>query len=454
MRRAGVAVTLVSAGCLEPMVVPCGALVCPADQACVDDTRCVDRALLEACAGLGAGERCTFGPLEGSCQAGVCELPVCGDGVRQALEACEDGNIVNGDGCNSACVLETCGNGVIDAGEPCDCGTAATPGDPDVCGAELNGGAICQTTCTLPRCGDSVLDPGEACDDGNRMDDDGCSRSCDSDETCGNGVRDVGEECDDGNRVDHDGCQSSCVIQRCGDGIVDAAAGEGCDDGDLDSNDACLATCVPASCGDGILHVGVEACDDGNESNEDGCLACVQATCGDGWVEHGVEQCDDGNTQQTDACLNSCEFNQCGDGIRNFESEQCDDGNREDGDGCDHHCQVTCTAGSTCYVVLPEPGPWELAADRCLHQLPNGLGPAIVQNGLDNAKVVAALEGRDGWLGINKAPTGKWWDGTPIGFSVWLADEPHGDFGAIQGSDGSWFTRSPGEPLYAVCLVQ
>jgi cysteine-rich repeat protein len=50
--------------------------------------------------------------------------PVCGDGLREGAEACDDGNIVGGDGCSATCAIEsTCGNDVVEPGEDCD-GTA------------------------------------------------------------------------------------------------------------------------------------------------------------------------------------------------------------------------------------------------------------------------------------------------------------------------------------------
>ena len=36
----------------------------------------------------------------------VVETPVCGDGKREWAEACDDGNILNGDGCSSVCIIE------------------------------------------------------------------------------------------------------------------------------------------------------------------------------------------------------------------------------------------------------------------------------------------------------------------------------------------------------------
>ncbi|EKD41377.1 MAG: hypothetical protein ACD_73C00741G0001, partial [uncultured bacterium] len=54
-----------------------------------------------------------------------CRLPRCGDGIVSFSrgENCDDGNMVNLDGCSAACVRENyCGNGVWNQGEICDDG--------------------------------------------------------------------------------------------------------------------------------------------------------------------------------------------------------------------------------------------------------------------------------------------------------------------------------------------
>ncbi|HCU25569.1 MAG TPA: hypothetical protein DF383_11190, partial [Deltaproteobacteria bacterium] len=45
----------------------------------------------------------------------------CGDGQPAFNEECDDGNSIDGDGCESDCTL-TCGNGNLDSGEQCDDG--------------------------------------------------------------------------------------------------------------------------------------------------------------------------------------------------------------------------------------------------------------------------------------------------------------------------------------------
>ncbi len=48
----------------------------------------------------------------------------CGNGTREAGEQCDDGNILNGDGCSAGCRIEypDCGNGIKNIGEQCDDG--------------------------------------------------------------------------------------------------------------------------------------------------------------------------------------------------------------------------------------------------------------------------------------------------------------------------------------------
>ena len=49
---------------------------------------------------------------------------ICGDGVLRG-EQCDDGDLIDGDGCDSNCTQTVCGNGVQTAGEDCDDGNRA-----------------------------------------------------------------------------------------------------------------------------------------------------------------------------------------------------------------------------------------------------------------------------------------------------------------------------------------
>ncbi len=94
---------------------------------------------------------------------------ICGDGGIDPGEQCDDGNLVNGDGCSNTCTLEQCGNGVIDENEQCDAGGANGTKDSN-----------CSLTCMISFCGDGMVDAGngEECDDGNNVSGDGCSNVC------------------------------------------------------------------------------------------------------------------------------------------------------------------------------------------------------------------------------------------------------------------------------------
>ncbi|MDY0003301.1 MAG: DUF4215 domain-containing protein, partial [Polyangia bacterium] len=219
----------------------------------------------------------------------------CGDQIIAAGEGCDDGNLLDGDGCSPSCQVESgwacsgepsqcvslCGNGTIDDGEECD-GDDLGGNDCTTLGAGFTSGELsCLAAC--------------------RFDSTGCRLA-----SCGNGVLDPGEECDDGNSSNNDACMNNCQNARCGDGYVWAGQ-EACDDGNNSNSDACLGDCQAASCGDGHVWTGQEACDDGNASNTDSCLVgCVSARCGDGHVWAGQEACDDGNTVAGDGCSPTC----------------------------------------------------------------------------------------------------------------------------------------------------
>jgi cysteine-rich repeat protein len=164
------------------------------------------------------------------------EEPACGNGELEPGEQCDDGNAVDGDGCEADC--------------------AFTP-------VEL--------------CGNGMLDEGEECDDGNGDDTDACTSTC-KNAVCGDGLVQEGvEACDDGNPVDTDDCLSSCEAATCGDGLVHESV-ELCDNGrdnDDDAYDGCTTQCEPGPrCGDSQVRAPEEECDDGTPGGDDLCNAC------------------------------------------------------------------------------------------------------------------------------------------------------------------------------------
>lgn len=119
-------------------------------------------------------------------------VPVCGNGIPQTGEQCDDGNSNNNDGCKNNCRWNVCGDGV-----------------------RYNGV--------------------EACDDGNRANCDGCRGDCSRrDKVCGDGITECGEVCDDGNTDNcrpYPGCNSRCTARvYCGNNVKECS--EGCDGSD------------------------------------------------------------------------------------------------------------------------------------------------------------------------------------------------------------------------------
>jgi cysteine-rich repeat protein len=285
----------------------------------------------------------------------VCITNNCGNGLTDPGEQCDDGNIIDGDGCSHGCTTEVCGNHNLDPGEICDDGNTVSG---DGCAADCK---------SIEICGNGVVDTaaGEVCDDGPEktvggkpVSGDGCSSDCKSTEVCGNGIRDVNEKCDDGHVPG--GCNDDCQGGTgCGDGSIDKDAMgkpiEECDDGNMDDHDDCHS-CHLNICGDGVLQsTGVrhEDCDPGAGGialQTAGCnIDCTAARCGDGKVNPLNttspataigERCDDGNTVDGDGCDTNCTISGCGNGIKTG-SEECDDGNPIDGDGCDTNCKIT-----------------------------------------------------------------------------------------------------------------
>ncbi|MDY0003809.1 MAG: DUF4215 domain-containing protein [Polyangia bacterium] len=280
------------------------------------------------------GEQCDDGNrISGDgCSEGCLRESFCGNSLVERGEECDDGNNRGGDGCNSMCQLEVgCGNGILEYGEACD-------------DDNLVSGDGCSATCEdedgTATCGNGILEAGEGCDDGNAVGQDGCSAECQAESGCGDGVQDPGEECDDGNRTSGDGCSYRCRLEfLCGDDLCDTEHAESCE--------KCPQDCCPF-CGDGVLdsysgdppQYEDEECDDGNNVSGDGCTAgCKdedgQATCGNGILER-PEECDDGNTAPGDACSATCfwEFI-CGD-------SHCDAANGENCRLCPGDCCPDC----------------------------------------------------------------------------------------------------------------
>lgn len=325
-----------------------------------------------------SGRRCRPGQVCAARQDACIDLGGCGDGILSAVKAevCDDGNILDGDGCSSDCKSEeTCGNGIEDVRESCDDGNTIS-------------GDGCSADCVAEVCGNWIVDQdvGEVCDDGNARSDDGCSSDCKSNEACGNGVIDntgpgglLHEECEfttnppfPGPVLDAATCDRDCTFPRCGDGHLNplhVVIGHGsphheeCDTGSTDSP-SCDRDCTFARCGDGYrntsmyLNMPVEECDDGagnSNTQPDACRTdCRGAFCGDGVLDTG-ETCDDDNGVKTDLCPSgaggTCKPAVCGDGhVRMVERpgnppeppEECDNGSGNNNNMLPGACRTDC----------------------------------------------------------------------------------------------------------------
>lgn len=147
---------------------------------------------------------------------GIClTTEYCSDGAINGNEECDDGNLINGDGCGNDCKIEpVCGDNIKEGLEECDDGN-------------LNNGDGCSSDCRIEIiCGDGKVEYGEECDDGNTNNNDLCTNNCKLNPICGNGIKERGEECDDSNLISGDGCSNICkkespFVDTDGDGMPD-----------------------------------------------------------------------------------------------------------------------------------------------------------------------------------------------------------------------------------------
>lgn len=299
-----------------------------------DASTLVNKTITPTCIGNGCvnitttqNTTCAYG-----CQGSECLVPVCGNNVIEGDEECDDGNILDDDGCSSQCIVEYCGDQIINnVTETCDDG--ANNDDTDGCFDD----------CSLTYCGDSIVQApngynvSEACDLGNT--------SCTTTQGY-SGISECLQDCS--------GYGACITDEYCGDSIVNG--NEVCDDG-AQGSEACTVQCTLVEeepyCGDSVVN-GNEACEFDEDCSEgyycDAQCQCQvveeEPYCGDGIV-NGDEQCESsGDCAEGHSCSIGCTCEQiveepyCGDGTVNQESEECDDGNSEDYDGCSSSCRL------------------------------------------------------------------------------------------------------------------
>jgi hypothetical protein len=135
--------------------------------------------------------------------------PLCGDGIVDGDEDCDDGAL-NGtpdSACLEGCEEAWCGDGIVSLGESCDDGDA-------------NGGpeGMCSSWCEPPLCGDAEVTKGEACDEGEANISEHtftCLEGCEKN-TCGDAILAQDEMCEPAFFPGE--CGDDCTLPACGDG--------------------------------------------------------------------------------------------------------------------------------------------------------------------------------------------------------------------------------------------
>jgi cysteine-rich repeat protein len=231
----------------------------------------------------------------------------CGNGVVDGGEECDDGNDLEGDGCDGDCTFSCAldadcrDEDLCNGSEACDPGTHACragdpPGDGFVCGNMPR--YIClEGDCTPSLCGDGFVDggAGESCEPpGTATCDEGCRQKCVTNDDCpddgnvcnGEEFCDTGEGLCSNRNTPPQGTEcgasprricvgGACRESACGDGYADAVASEECDDGaDGDDADGCRDECTYT------CHNDTE-CDDGLGCTDDLCLTAVHLCYGE-----------------------------------------------------------------------------------------------------------------------------------------------------------------------------
>jgi hypothetical protein len=245
------------------------------------------------------GSPCVFDDdcTSGLCTSGRCAAN-CGNGIPEGPERCDDGNADACGTCNSTCsgsgpgatcpvdmgcasdadcqsgscfdglCVAVCGNGLQEGAETCDDGNASSCGTCDeLCGGDgdgptcpvgttckMNGDCLrgsCSGGLCVPVCGDGFVDPGvvgeegevvvpsESCDDLNSLSCGTCNATCSgagTGSTClgGTGCK-SNADCASGT------CDGGTCTNVCGNGDVEP--GEACDDNNTDSCGTCNPSC-------------------------------------------------------------------------------------------------------------------------------------------------------------------------------------------------------------------
>lgn len=182
------------------------------------------------------------------CYAGVCE--VCGNGLRESGEYCDDGDQLSGDGCSNACAIEdgwSCSTdlGLLSVCTPnCSVGSACTDTDGNECTV-----AVCDQVgaCQQSSAGSSwsaYASAGTSCSD----DGEWCTYdTCDGFGGCNHSSQVAdGTSCpttSNGSSISNGYCYNGVCGDYCGDGFTDSW-----EDCDLGGQNGAMDSCCSSTC--------------------------------------------------------------------------------------------------------------------------------------------------------------------------------------------------------------
>lgn len=294
--------------------------------------------------------------------------PVCGNGVEEPGEFCDDGNQNNGDECTNTCQIASCGDGFIKAGaEACDDGNTH---DFDQC----------SSTCTIPpACLDGIDNDGDGFTD--YPDDMGCDTHHDThEEEPSLPGTSTGKIVIQLKTVPETIAAQIFPFKSSGNGIpanfqldtdaLTSSPGLTQSFNNLRKTIYRISEIVPTG-----FSLESIICDGGHppgmgsdvliQLSPDETVTCEFTNrklnfCGNGIREllaTGWESCDDGNTIDADSCTNACKYATCGDKLVRTDlvngqpAELCDDGQYMsngsiDNDGCGNDCRNLVSPGN------------------------------------------------------------------------------------------------------------
>jgi hypothetical protein len=238
-----------------------------------DDTGTTSTVFVEIsvdCAGSGRGicRTGSFCATGDDCETGECAIDaedpdrrrcvdLCGNGVPDDDEMCDDGNQAACGTCNADCSETITFPG-------CAGGTGCLT--PDDCASGVCSGGVCTNAC-----GNGWVEGDEQCDDGNTSACGSCNGNCTFAPLviapCANGT-----ECQQNVDCTSNNCVEGVCAPRCGNGVIEAP--ELCDDGNPDACGNCSASCGA------VNPLPITGC-----PLEAGCMVdtdCASANCEDG----------------------------------------------------------------------------------------------------------------------------------------------------------------------------